>query len=80
MIANCELSDKARGVARCLSYNDDVHQASAKHLLREMAHLLDSQVIRVRGLNVSNALGKCRRMTVRETILYWLFRVIPTQV
>ena len=66
MIANCELSDKARGVARCLSYNDDVHQASAKHLLREMAHRLDSQVIRVRGLNVSNALGKFEAVTMRD--------------
>jgi len=77
---NCDLADKARGVARCFSYNDDIHQASAKHLLLEMAHRLESQVIQVRGLNVRNAHGKCRRMTVREMFLYWMFRVIPTQV
>lgn len=31
-----ELTDKARGIARCLTYNDDVHQAAAKHMLREI--------------------------------------------
>ena len=41
-----ELTTKARSVARCLTYNDDTHQAAAKHLLLELAHRLDSSEIR----------------------------------
>lgn len=37
-----ELTMKARGVARCLTYNDDTPQAEAKHMLLEMAHRLDA--------------------------------------
>lgn len=40
-MSNSALADKARGVARCLTYNGNEYEAAAKHLLREMAHRLD---------------------------------------
>lgn len=75
-----ELANTARGVARCLSYNDDKHQSAAKHLLREMAHRLDSKNIRARGFRTWNVIGKSRRMTVRELLAFWMFRILPTRV
>ena len=71
----------ARSVARCLSYNEDVNQVSAKHLLLEMAHRLDSADIRVHkkkdGLLLVNANGLTRFATLKETLLYKLFKVVP---
>ncbi len=79
-----ELTDKARGVARCLTYNEDANQAAAKHLLREMAHRLDSLDIRAHkksdGLLLINGIGKSRFATWRERITYWVFGILPRTV
>lgn len=76
-----QLTNKARAVARCLSYSEDTNQASAKHLLLEMAHRLDTQDIRVHkkkdGILLVNASGSSRFATFKETVLYKLFGVIP---
>jgi|TARA_X000001388_G_scaffold3203_2_gene2302 hypothetical protein len=73
-----ELASKCQGVARCLTFNDDEHQAAAKHLLLEASHALDSQSIRAHkkrdGLLIISARGKCRFMTLRERIAFWLLR------
>lgn len=78
---NNQLTNKARAVARCLSYSEDTNQASAKHLLLEMAHKLDAQDIRVHkkkdGILFVNASGNSRFATFKETVLYKLFGVIP---
>ena len=79
-----ELTGKARGIASCLSYNDDVHQAAAKHMLLEMAHRLDTLDIGVYkengGLRLVNGLGKSRHATMKERILFLLFGIIPSVV
>lgn len=74
-----ELTDKARGVARRLTYNDDTPQAAAKHVLLELAHRLDTRNVRVSksGRYVINAIGSQRPMTLRERLLYRLFGVVP---
>jgi hypothetical protein len=75
------LTIKARSVARCMSYNEDDTQATAKHLLREMAHRLDTQDIRVikkkDGIFFINGIGKSRFATIKESILYRVFGIIP---
>ena len=79
-----DLTIRARSIARCLSYNDDEHQAAAKHTLREMAHRLDTQDVRVHakadGLLLINGLGKSRYATFKETLLYRVFGVVPKVV
>ena len=79
-----ELTMKARGVARCLSYNDDEPQAAAKHLLLEMAHRIDTKDIRVHkkrdGYLLINGVGKARFMTWPERIRWMLFGVRPERV
>lgn len=79
-----DLTIRARSIARCLSYNDDEHQAAAKHTLLEMAHRLDTQDVRVHakadGLLLINGLGKARYATFKETLLYRVFGVVPKVV
>lgn len=79
-----ELADKARGIARCLSYNGNEHEAAAKHMLREMAHRLDVRNIRVHkkrdGFLIVTALGNSRYMTFKESMAYRLFGAIPRKV
>lgn len=79
-----DLTIRARSIARCLSYNDDEHQAAAKHTLREMAHRLDTQDVRVHakadGLLFINGLGKARYASFKETLLYRVFGVVPKVV
>ena len=77
-----ELTCKARSIARCLTYNDDVHQASAKHMLLEMAHRLDMLNVRAAwendGLLLINGLGRVRYATIKERLLFQLFGILPT--
>ena len=79
-----ELTSKARGIARCLTYNDDANQAAAKHILLEMAHRLDIQNIRAHekadGLLLVNGIGKARYATLKERILHRLFGLLPREV
>lgn len=79
-----ELTMKARGVAKCLTYNDDEAQAAAKHLLLEMAHRIDAKDIRVHkkrdGILLVNGTGKARFMTWPERIRWFLFGVLPGAV
>lgn len=79
-----ELTIKARSIARCLTYNDDTPQAEAKHMLREMAHRLDTMDIRVHkkadGLLFVNGIGKARYATLKERMLFRMFGVIPRKV
>lgn len=79
-----DLTLKARGIARCLTYNDDQHQADAKYMLREMAHRLDTLDIRAHkkadGLLLINGIGKSRFATLKERVLYRLFGVLPREV
>lgn len=76
-----ELTIKAREVARCLSYNDDKHQAAAKHLMQEMAHRLDTLDIRAHkkadGLLLINGIGKARFATITERVIYAVTGRLP---
>lgn len=80
-MTDSELIDKAQGVARCLTYNDDEPQAAAKHLLLEMAHRLGKHTVRVHkkkdGFLMITAFGKARFMTFKERSLYRMFGVVP---
>lgn len=77
-IYDSKLASKCQGVARCLTYNADEHQAEAKHTLLEASHRLDSHAVRVHrkrdGLLIVNARGKSRYMTLRERLAMWLLR------
>lgn len=79
-----QLTIKARVVARCLSYNEDEHQAAAKCLLREMAHRIDTSNIRAHkkqdGLLLVNGIGASRYATVRERVMHRLFGVLPRSI
>lgn len=79
-----DLTLKARGIARCLTYNNDQHQADAKHMLLEMAHRLDALDIRVHkkaeGLLLINGIGKTRFATLKERVAYRLFGALPREV
>lgn len=79
-----QLTIKARAIARCLSYNGNVHEAAAKHMLLEMAHRIDTKTIRVHkkndGLLLINGIGKARYMTFREKLQYRIFKVLPARV
>lgn len=83
-MTNNELTLKARGIARCLTYNDDTPQAEAKHMLHEMAHRLDALDVRAHkktdGLLLVNGLGKARYATLKERVLYRLLGVLPRVV
>lgn len=83
-MTDSELASKAQGVARCLSYNGNKHEAEAKYLLIEMAHRLDNQVFRVHkkkdGFLIVNARGGSRFLTFKESVLYRFFGVLPNKV
>lgn len=72
------LADKCQSVARTLSYNDNPSEASAKHVLREASHALDTCVVHVykckstKKMMIANARGKEREMTWRERFAYYL--------
>lgn len=72
------LADKCQSVARTLSYNDGPAEASAKHVLREASHALDTCIVRVykckvtKKMMIANARGKEREMTWRERASYSL--------
>jgi hypothetical protein len=72
------LASKCQGIAKCLTYNADEHQAAAKHVLLEASHILDSHAVRAHrkrdGLLIINARGKSRFMTLRERLAMWLLR------
>lgn len=84
MVDDNQLTIKARAIARCLSYNGNVHEAAAKHMLLEMAHRIDTKNIRVHkkidGLLLINGIGKARYMTFLESFLYRLFKVLPARI
>jgi hypothetical protein len=78
------LTVKARAIARCLSYNNDEHEAAAKHMLLEMAHRLDALTVHAHkksdGLLLINGVGESRFASLRERILYKVFGVLPRQI
>lgn len=83
-MTNAELASKAQGAARNLTYNDDQPQATAKHLLLECAHRLDSLDVRAHkkadGLLLINARGKSRYATWRERLAYRISGALPREV
>lgn len=79
-----ELIDKAQAIGRCLSYNDKGPQADAKHIIHELCHRLGARgvVIRSRGgfrLAAVSMYGYSEALTLRENVLWRLFRVVPTR-
>ena len=83
-MTDSELANKAQGVARCLSYNGNPHEAAAKHTLLEMAWRLDNYSVEVHkkkdGYLIVNARGGSRFLSLKETILYRVFNVLPNKV
>lgn len=79
-----KLTQKARGIASCLTYNNGEHEAAAKHMLHEMSHRLDTLDIRAHnkkdGLLFIDGIGKCRYATFTEVWLYKLFGVLPREI
>lgn len=78
-----ELTLKAREIARLLSYGKDPLQATAKHMLLELAHQLDMLDVHVRkadGLLLTDGVGRARYATLKERVLYRLFGVLPRVV
>lgn len=81
-----ELTQQARSLASTLSYNDEGNEATIKHVLREMAHRLDSVDIRfikhpvTKRTLVRNGIGASRRASLIERVLFKLFGILPTSV
>lgn len=79
-----ELSLKALGIARCLSYNGSTHEAAAKHLLHEIAHRLDTRSIKVHRKRwywlAINGRGKARPLTFRESLAWLIFTALPERI
>jgi len=75
-----EAINKALGVARTLTYNEKP-QDVAKHMLHELAHRLGAKTVRVHkkkdGLLLLSAFGQSRYLTLKESILYRVFKVVP---
>lgn len=71
-----ELATKCQEAARRLTYNEGDSEATAKHLLLEASHALDSHSVSVHqktdGPMLINARGKVRFMTLRERVACWL--------
>jgi len=86
METNSQLADRARGLARTLTYNEDARQSEIKHILHELAHRLDTASVRVFKMRgslrnyVCNALGKQRVMTWKEWFAYKMFNAVPARV
>lgn len=80
-MTDSEAVEAAQGAARCLTYNDDKPQAVAKHMLHEMAHRLGAKTLRVKktkdGFMLISAMGQCRYLSMRESLLYRLFGALP---
>lgn len=78
------LTSTARAVARNMTYNDSSLESTAKHALRELAHRLDATDIKAshKGMSVVfiNGLGKTRKATMKEWVLFAVFNVLPTRV
>lgn len=83
-MTDSDLTIKAREIARCLTYNDSKIESETKHILREMAHRIDSKDIRVHkkkdGILIVNGIGSSRFMTFSETLMYKFFKVIPRKI
>ena len=83
-MTDSELASKAQGVARCLSYNGNEHEAAAKHILLEISHRLDNYVVRAHkkkdGYLIVNARGGSRFLTFKESVLYRVFGILPNKV
>ena len=77
-----EITAKALGIARTLSYNDAT--AEAKHMLHELAHRLDRRCVRAKstkhGLLLVDGRGRSRYATLRERWAYALARALPAEV
>lgn len=77
-------ADLARETSRRLSYDSGLSVGSAKHLLLELASLVDSRNVGAywrdgKLLFVSANFAK-RRATRKEYLLYVLFGVIPRKI
>ena len=70
-----DLASKCQWAARGLSYNDPL-TGTAKQLLVEASHAIESTVVRVHkkrdGVLLVNARGKARFMSWRERVAYLL--------
>jgi len=83
-MTDSELTIKAREIARCLSYNGDPRQAAAKHVIKELAHRLDTLDVRAHkksdGILLVNGIGKSRFATFFESAIFRIFGLLPRRV
>lgn len=67
-----------QSLASRLSYNESPLESDLKHALKEAAHALDSHSVRIERegsrVEVVNARGKTRQLTMRERLARWLLR------
>lgn len=82
IVTDAELIDRARGIARCLSYNEPGPEAPAKMTLHELAHRLEKhlpgRVHRKRdGLLWIEACGRSRFLTWRERFVLRFTGFLP---
>lgn len=67
-----------QSLAARLSYNESPLESDLKHTLKEAAHALDSHSVRIERegacIEVVNARGKARQLTIRERLARWLLR------
>ena len=79
---NSELIDKAQAVCKCLSYDEDTNAGNPKQVIAELCHRLGQRTVTIgknkEGYYWQSLYGEFRYFTLKETILYRLFAVMPT--
>lgn len=75
-----EAIDRALGAARLLTYNDD-KEGKAKHCLHELSHRLGGVTVSITktrdGYLMTTLMGRSRRLTIGESIIWRLFQRPP---
>lgn len=78
---NSELIDQAQAIAKCLSYDDETNAGSPKRIINELCHRLGQRTVTIgknkEGYYWQSLFGEFRYFSMKETVMYRLFGVIP---
>ena len=78
---NSELINKASAICGCLSYNDETNAGNPKEIISELCHRLGQRTVTIGkkkdGYYWQSLYGEFRYFSLKETVLYRLFGVLP---
>lgn len=79
---NSELIKKASEICGCLSYNEDTCAGNPKSIISELSHRLGQRTVTIgknkEGYFWTSLYGEFKYFSLKETILYRLFGVLPS--